>query len=120
MRKYLIRWWFTPNWEQCCLERAIRAWNGGPIPDWLWRYWEDAAFHAGVELNYHHLRELSRDVYLDDRSHPASDTPQQIAEAMRRCTMQYDPATGTVYGHSRIETVYPYLRAFDDSTSKEV
>jgi len=28
MRKFLIRWWFTPNWEQEAYLRMIRRWCG--------------------------------------------------------------------------------------------
>lgn len=28
MRKFLIRWWFTPNWEQDRHDELMRRWNG--------------------------------------------------------------------------------------------
>jgi hypothetical protein len=27
MRKFLVRWWFTPNWEDDCWKRAVILWH---------------------------------------------------------------------------------------------
>lgn len=35
MRKFLIRWWWTSDWEQEQCRRAIEAFNNAPFPDWM-------------------------------------------------------------------------------------
>lgn len=32
MRKFLLRWWYTPDWPREQYERMIRDWNGDWTP----------------------------------------------------------------------------------------
>jgi len=42
MRKFLIRWWFTENWQRECYQRMIRSWNGEQLKI------PEITYHGGI------------------------------------------------------------------------
>lgn len=53
MRKFLVRWWYTANWERETYRKCILNWNGAPLEDYFLpqgyiRYRENIVEHVGV------------------------------------------------------------------------
>src|SRR4051812_31426362 len=68
MRKHLIRWWYTPNWERDLHRRAMLQWNGHfsalfPDPcDHLWVHYDGITgeeFAASLEGEGYAIRDTN-------------------------------------------------------------
>jgi hypothetical protein len=52
MRKFLIRWWYTPNWQQDCYRRMIKEWNKAEDKDLKWHVPELCMSRREIEKYY--------------------------------------------------------------------
>lgn len=58
MRKFLIRWWYTPNWEQIARMRMILRWNGVE-PTWTEEEYQRMLIGERVEIGVPELEKMA-------------------------------------------------------------